>query len=49
MPAYYSFELSDMLFLRWTAYQIGQRVGDHFSKLDRVFLAGGKRFSSHLV
>src|SRR3954452_19134544 len=25
----------------WTAYQIGQRVGNHFSKLDRVFLAGG--------
>jgi phenol 2-monooxygenase (NADPH) len=25
----------------WTAYQIGQRVGEHFSKLDRVFLAGG--------
>jgi phenol 2-monooxygenase len=24
----------------WTAYQIGQRVGSHFSKLDRVFLAG---------
>lgn len=24
----------------WTAYQIGQRVGDHFSLLDRVFLAG---------
>lgn len=24
----------------WTAYQIGQRVGNHFSKLDRVFLAG---------
>ncbi|TEA18323.1 Phenol hydroxylase [Colletotrichum sidae] len=24
----------------WTAYQIGQRTGDHFSKLDRVFLAG---------
>ncbi|KAI0475650.1 FAD binding domain-containing protein [Xylariaceae sp. FL0804] len=24
----------------WTAYQIGQRVGDKFSKLDRVFLAG---------
>lgn len=27
--------------IRWTAYQIGQRVGDKFSKLDRVFLAGG--------
>ncbi len=26
---------------RWTAYQIGQRVGEHYSKLDRVFLAGG--------
>ncbi|KAI0389076.1 FAD binding domain-containing protein [Xylariaceae sp. FL0594] len=24
----------------WTAYQIGQRVGDKFSKLNRVFLAG---------
>jgi phenol 2-monooxygenase len=24
----------------WTAYQIGQRVGNHFSKCDRVFLAG---------
>ncbi|KAI0424339.1 FAD binding domain-containing protein [Xylaria sp. FL1042] len=24
----------------WTAYQIGQRVGNKFSKLDRVFLAG---------
>lgn len=24
----------------WTAYQIGQRVGDHFSLYDRVFLAG---------
>ncbi|KAK6087115.1 FAD binding domain-containing protein [Seiridium cupressi] len=24
----------------WTAYQIGQRVGNHFSKHDRVFLAG---------
>ncbi|KAK6199079.1 Polynucleotide 5'-hydroxyl-kinase grc3 [Pestalotiopsis sp. IQ-011] len=24
----------------WTAYQIGQRVGPHFSKHDRVFLAG---------
>ena len=24
----------------WTAYQIGQRVGDHFSLRDRVFLAG---------
>ncbi|CAK7201901.1 hypothetical protein SEUCBS139899_004616 [Sporothrix eucalyptigena] len=24
----------------WTAYQIGQRVGNHFSKLNRVFLAG---------
>ncbi|KAI1080402.1 FAD binding domain-containing protein [Whalleya microplaca] len=24
----------------WTAYQIGQRVGDKFSKFDRVFLAG---------
>lgn len=24
----------------WTAYQIGQRIGDKFSKLDRVFLAG---------
>ncbi|KAJ0377795.1 hypothetical protein COL26b_004006 [Colletotrichum chrysophilum] len=24
----------------WTAYQIGQRTGDHFSKLNRVFLAG---------
>ncbi|RFU79183.1 fad binding domain-containing [Trichoderma arundinaceum] len=24
----------------WTAYQIGQRVGDRFSKLNRVFLAG---------
>ncbi|KAI1325414.1 FAD binding domain-containing protein [Xylariaceae sp. FL0255] len=24
----------------WTAYQIGQRVGDKFSKLDRVFLTG---------
>ncbi|KKA28976.1 hypothetical protein TD95_000906 [Thielaviopsis punctulata] len=24
----------------WAAYQIGQRVGNHFSKLDRVFLAG---------
>ncbi|KAK7924401.1 phenol 2-monooxygenase [Apiospora marii] len=24
----------------WTAYQIGQRVGSHFSKCDRVFLAG---------
>ncbi|KAI1842986.1 hypothetical protein JX266_010839 [Neoarthrinium moseri] len=24
----------------WTAYQIGQRVGNHFSKVDRVFLAG---------
>lgn len=28
--------------LRWTAYQIGQRISDHFSKLDRVFLAGGE-------
>lgn len=26
----------------WTAYQIGQRVGSHFSKCDRVFLAGGE-------
>ncbi|GKT55658.1 FAD binding domain protein [Colletotrichum tofieldiae] len=26
----------------WTAYQIGQRTGDHFSKLNRVFLAGGQ-------
>lgn len=25
----------------WTAYQIGQRVGNKFSKCDRVFLAGG--------
>lgn len=24
----------------WTAYQIGQRVGDHFSLQERVFLAG---------
>ncbi|KAF4771228.1 hypothetical protein N7455_011940 [Penicillium solitum] len=24
----------------WTAYQIGQRVGNHFSLRDRVFLAG---------
>ena len=24
----------------WTAYQIGQRVGDHFSAHERVFLAG---------
>ncbi|KAK8873572.1 FAD binding domain-containing protein [Apiospora arundinis] len=24
----------------WTAYQIGQRVGNHFTKCDRVFLAG---------
>ncbi|KAK1977696.1 FAD binding domain-containing protein [Colletotrichum cereale] len=24
----------------WTAYQIGQRTGDHFNKLNRVFLAG---------
>lgn len=24
----------------WTAYQIGQRVGDHFSLRDRIFLAG---------
>ncbi|KAI0454681.1 FAD binding domain-containing protein [Xylaria acuta] len=24
----------------WTAYQIGQRVGDKFSKLNRIFLAG---------
>lgn len=24
----------------WTAYQIGQRVGNHFSLYDRVFLAG---------
>ncbi|KAL1875956.1 hypothetical protein VTK73DRAFT_9667 [Phialemonium thermophilum] len=24
----------------WTAYQIGQRVGPHFSKADRIFLAG---------
>ncbi|KAE8168374.1 FAD binding domain-containing protein [Aspergillus tamarii] len=24
----------------WTAYQIGQRVGDHFSLRERVFLAG---------
>ncbi|ERT02715.1 hypothetical protein HMPREF1624_01016 [Sporothrix schenckii ATCC 58251] len=24
----------------WTAYQVGQRVGNHFSKLNRVFLAG---------
>ncbi|KAI3318919.1 FAD binding domain-containing protein [Xylariaceae sp. AK1471] len=24
----------------WTAYQIGQRVGDKFSQFDRVFLAG---------
>ncbi|KAI1361143.1 FAD binding domain-containing protein [Xylaria arbuscula] len=24
----------------WTAYQIGQRVGDKFDKLNRVFLAG---------
>lgn len=24
----------------WTAYQIGQRVGDHFSLHERVFLAG---------
>ncbi|KAK8088337.1 hypothetical protein PG997_003298 [Apiospora hydei] len=24
----------------WTAYQIGQRVGQHFTKCDRVFLAG---------
>ncbi|KAL1952881.1 hypothetical protein VTO42DRAFT_4068 [Malbranchea cinnamomea] len=24
----------------WTAYQIGQRVGDHFSLKERVFLAG---------
>jgi hypothetical protein len=28
----------------WTAYQIGQRMGDRFSKFDRVFLAGGKWF-----
>lgn len=32
----------------WTAYQIGQRVGNRFSKLDRVFLAGGKSFLDHL-
>jgi hypothetical protein len=32
----------------WTAYQIGQRVGDHFSKFNRVFLAGGAGFSFHL-
>ena len=25
----------------WTAYQIGQRTGERFSKLNRVFLAGG--------
>lgn len=31
----------------WTAYQIGQRVGEHFSKLDRVFLAGGENSSFH--
>jgi phenol 2-monooxygenase len=24
----------------WTAYQIGQRVGDRFSLMERVFLAG---------
>ena len=24
----------------WTAYQIGQRVGTHFSSRERVFLAG---------
>ena len=24
----------------WTAYQIGQRVGDNFSLAERVFLAG---------
>jgi phenol 2-monooxygenase len=24
----------------WTAYQISQRVGDHFSLIERVFLAG---------
>lgn len=28
---------------RWTAYQIGQRVGDRFSKHNRVFLAGGEQ------
>lgn len=26
----------------WTAYQIGQRMGDRFSKFNRVFLAGGR-------
>jgi len=33
----------------WTAYQIGQRVGDHFSKLDRVFLAGGMGIPGRLA
>lgn len=25
----------------WSAYQIGQRSGDHFDKQGRIFLAGG--------
>lgn len=41
-PAPLSFPLRIASPIRWTAYQIGQRVGDKFSKLDRVFLAGGK-------
>ncbi len=35
--------------VRWTAYQIGQRVGDKFSKLDRVFLAGGRSTLENLM
>ena len=33
----------------WTAYQIGQRVGKHFSKRNRVFLAGGESLYPFLI
>lgn len=32
----------DFTFIHWwSAYQIGQRLGDHFDKQGRIFLAGG--------
>lgn len=34
----YTFEVGEVLW--WSAYQVGQRVADRFSKDDRVFLAG---------
>ncbi|KAJ5173539.1 FAD binding domain protein [Penicillium coprophilum] len=34
----YTFEVGEVVW--WSAYQVGQRVADEFSKEDRVFLAG---------